>query len=96
MRNQTSCARLFVQTAVRDSRPVGLASPFAKASDFAKASSDKSEDESEAALHRRRGFTLYLSPLTLLPLCVRFSSAFYWGRVKQKVVPAPGLGFAKS
>ena len=32
---------------------VGLASPFAKASDFAKASSDKSEDKSEAALHWR-------------------------------------------
>ncbi len=30
---------------------VGIASPFAKASDFAKASSDKSEDKSEATLH---------------------------------------------
>jgi hypothetical protein len=42
--------------------PIGLASPFAKASDFAKASSDKSEDKSEASLH---GYsTNHLSPIT--------------------------------
>ena len=35
-------------------RSFGLASSFAKASDFAKASSDKSEDKSEAALHKKR------------------------------------------
>jgi heme a synthase len=49
-------------------RPVSLASPFAKASDFAKASSDKSEDKSQAALHK----SPLTSHLSLLTSCRRW------------------------
>jgi hypothetical protein len=53
----------------RGRRPlVGLASSFAKASDFAKASSDKSKDENEAALHGFSLLTSHFSPLCLLLL----------------------------
>ena len=56
------------ETANHLRHPVSLASSFAKASDFAKASSDKSEDKSEAALQK----SPLNSHLSLLISCRRW------------------------